>query len=321
MVNNILKQSKTFILKIFILIKILKIGATPPTVAYPIPLVPVLVFFMARNYEIFNLLKIVAFNSLFFNSINLWNHLNDAEDDLKSGRTEAKTLLDHQKLTLGVITLSYLGSLLLVWSYGNFQIAILFAICFLITWLYSDKVVVGRIVPRLKEHYIGELFTYLVVTPVFPSIIWLMASSEFNLRGLGFVVVTSTYYLSGMLLKDLKDISSDLQSGYKTLAVVFSPQSLLKTSISLNFVAHAFIVVFVLLGIFEIWFIAGALTLVSLLNVVLKLRAVDWQISIKTANIIKKYVIISPLSITLLVFTSFGVMLYCSLLDVLSQSK
>lgn len=308
MPNNILKQSK-----IFILIKILKIGTTPPTILYPIPLIPILVFFMARNYEIFNLLKIVVFTSLFFNSINLWNHLNDAEDDLKSGRTEAKTLLDHQKLTLSVITLSYLGSLLLVWSYGNFQIVILFAMCFLITWLYSDKMVVGRIVPRLKEHYIGELFTYLVVTPGFMSILWLMVSSEFNLRGLGFVLVTSTYYLSGMLLKDLKDISSDLQSGYKTLGVIFSPQSLLKASISLNFVAHAFIIGFVLLGIFEIWFIAGALTIILLLNVVLKLRAVDWQISIKTANIIKRYVIISPLSIALLVFASFGVMLYYSI--------
>jgi len=318
MVDSILKQRKIFIHKIFILIKILKMGTVPPTVAYPIPLVPILAFFMAKNYEIFNLLKIIAFTSLFFNSINLWNHLNDAEDDLKSGKTEAKMLLDHQNLTLTVIILSYLGSLLLIWSYGNFQIVMLFIICFLTTWLYSDKMIVGRIVPRLKEHYIGELFTYLVVTPVFPSILWLMASSEFNLRGLGFVVITATYYLSGMLLKDLKDISSDFQSGYKTLGVIFSPQSLLKASISLNFIAHAFIIVFVFLKIFEIWFIVGALTVILLLKIVLKLRIVDWQISIKTADIIKKYVIVSPLSITLLVLASFGIMLYYPLVDVLS---
>ncbi|WP_456467637.1 UbiA family prenyltransferase [Archaeoglobus sp.] len=279
-------------------------GAVPPTVAYPLPLVPLLAFFMAGNHESFNLLKIIAFTSLFFNSINLWNHLNDAEDDLKSGKTEAKTLLDHQNLTLCVILLSYLGSLLLIWFYGNFQIAVLFIICFLTTWLYSDKKIVGRIIPRLKEHYIGELFTYFIVTPVFPSILWLMASSEFSLRGVGFVVITATYYLSGMLLKDLKDISSDLQSGYKTLGVVFSPQSLLKASISLNFVAHTFIVVFVFLKIFEIWFIAGALTITLLFKVVSELKMVDWQISIKTADIIKKYVITSPLSITLLVLAS-----------------
>ena len=97
-------------------------------------------------------------------------------------------------------------------------IFIFFSIWLMITWLYSDNIFMGKIFGlRLKTHYIGEIITYGIAYPSYTLSIWLIYS-DLNISGITVALVFMFLGLSGVLIKDLKDISGDRKAGLEHLA-------------------------------------------------------------------------------------------------------
>jgi 4-hydroxybenzoate polyprenyltransferase len=82
---------------------------------------------------------------------------------------------------------------------------------------------------RLKQHYIGELITYSIATLMYTLSIWLVYS-DLNSKAIIMTIAVFFFSISGLLLKDIKDISGDKKAGLKTFGVVFPPSQLLKYS-------------------------------------------------------------------------------------------
>jgi len=81
----------------------------------------------------------------------------------------------------------------------------------------------------LKDHYLGELIAYSIAMPAYTLSIWLVYS-DLNSIAIIITVAVFLFSISGLLLKDLKDISGDRKAGLKTLGVVFPPSMLIKYS-------------------------------------------------------------------------------------------
>ncbi|MBO8179235.1 MAG: UbiA family prenyltransferase [Archaeoglobus sp.] len=212
------------------ILKLFKIGSKPATIAYPLPLVSFLGFCLSG--DLISFVASYLFALFFFTAINLWNHVNDAEDDFRAGRAEAEFLIyKRTEATAFVISCYVVSSLLVFWGSKDKEIALLtFLISALLTWIYSDKIFIGRILRRLKEDYRTEILTYLITTMSFFLLFWTFFS-KVSMIGISFALVLSAIYLSGFFLKDIKDISADIEAGYRTLAVVFPPGTLLKFSV------------------------------------------------------------------------------------------
>jgi len=177
------------------------------------------------------------------------------------------------------------------------------------TWLYSDKMFAGRYIRRLKEDYRTELLTYIFVTFAFFSLIW-MFFSPINQRGIAFAVITSLFYISGVFLKDIKDITADTLAGYRTLAVVFKPQTLFKISATFNVLTLLLILFFSVTGIFPVIGGLTALVLIPVLWAVYSIGKRGWLLSLETVRYIKVYTFSYPLSLTLLGVLSLVVQHY-----------
>ena len=135
----------------------------------------------------------------------------------------------------------------------------------MITWWYSDNIFLKKIFGfRLKTHYIGELLTYGIAYPAYTVSIWLIYS-DLNISIIALALSFSFFGISGVLLKDLKDISGDRKAGLKTLGVIFSPSKLLFISCFFLILYYFVILDSIVLGIFDkgmlfvivpfIWFI------------------------------------------------------------------
>ncbi|MFZ2412123.1 MAG: hypothetical protein WAW23_11175, partial [Candidatus Methanoperedens sp.] len=74
-----------------------------------------------------------------------------------------------------------------------------------------------------------ELITYGISYPSYALTIWLIYS-DLNTSGIALALAFSFLGISGVLLKDLKDISGDRTTGLKTLGVIFAPSKLLYIS-------------------------------------------------------------------------------------------
>jgi 1,4-dihydroxy-2-naphthoate octaprenyltransferase len=219
-------------------VELLKLCNTPATIISPFPLFAVTLFLIShKEFQISDLyiLFVGIVVSLFSNfGSNLWNHSNDIKEDIAQGK---KTVLmqdiSMQKRAPFISILLYACSILLVFYLSNeFKrpIYIYFLIWSLATWWYSDNLILKKVVGfRLKDHYIGELITYSIAWPMYTLSIWLIYS---DLNILGIMIAISFFFLSisGMLLKDLKDISGDRAAGLKTFGVVFSPSQLIRYS-------------------------------------------------------------------------------------------
>ncbi len=286
--------------RVHIVYKLLKLGATPTTLVYPIPLIPIFAWLLA-SASVLDLFVVVAFVSLFYNAINLWNHLNDLEEDLAAGKSGSQVLVQVRDKVKTLVIILYLVCFFIVLIQSKTQsAALLYVVVAAVTWLYSDKIYFKRISGfRLKEKYQWELLTYIVVPPAFFALIWALIS-VFSYRAMAFVSVSSIYYLSGALLKDLKDISSDMEAGYATLAVVFDPQILFKTSLLLNFLNHA-LIVFFSMAYLPIGCIFGSLTFFVLLKVLLDMRRYGWRLGSEVYNTLKLYPLVYPTSYLLMV--------------------
>lgn len=100
----------------------------------------------------------------------------------------------------------------------------------IVTWWYSDNLILKKVTGfRLKDNYVGEFVAYSIAWPAHTLSIWLVYS-YLNSRGIIITVAFFFFYLSGLLLKDLKDISGDRKAGLKTFGVVFPPSQLIRYS-------------------------------------------------------------------------------------------
>ena len=285
--------------------KIIKLSATPPSIVFPYPLVPLLALSLSCS-KIANFMVSLVFVSTYCGATNLWNHLNDAEIDIKFGREEFKLLLDVKSYLVAFIVILYILALISVFYFSfNPQTAcILFGISLILTWMYSDRILIGKSFRRFKEHYVTEILTYLVVLPSSSIVLWSLFS-EINMRGIAFALLVTFVYFSLIVLKDIKDLSADEYAGYKTLAVVFPVRSLFKLSIFLGLVCYVFVLVYCLEHVFPPLNLLGLLSLSLFFHSTFKIREGDWRITIGKIKYIKEYVSSYLLFIVLLILANF----------------
>ncbi|MCG2737656.1 MAG: UbiA family prenyltransferase [Candidatus Methanoperedenaceae archaeon] len=219
-------------------VELLKLCNTPASIISPIPLFAISLFLISRkDISIFDLpiLSIGITVSILSNfASNLWNHCNDLKEDKAQGKITILTQdSSMQKLALFIAIFLYLCSLLFVYYLSielNRPIFLYFLIWALATWWYSDNLILKKIFGfRLKEHYIGELVTYGIAWPMYTFSIWQIYSDP-NVTGVLISVAFFFISISGLLLKDLKDISGDRKAGLQTFGVVFSPSRLIQYS-------------------------------------------------------------------------------------------
>lgn len=219
-------------------VELLRLCNTPASIISPLPLFAISLFLISRkDLFVFDLplLLIGITVSLLSNfAANLWNHCNDLKEDMAQGK---KTILTQdpsmQKLALFIAILFYASSLLFVYYLSielKRPIYLYFLIWALATWWYSDNLILKKIFGfRLKEHYTGELVTYGIAWPMYTISIW-QIYSDLNATGVLISVAFFFISISGLLLKDLKDISGDRKACLRTFGVVFSPSKLIRYS-------------------------------------------------------------------------------------------
>jgi 4-hydroxybenzoate polyprenyltransferase len=284
---------------------LLKVGSKPINIAYPLPLTSFLAFSLS-NSGILEFAISYVFCFFFFTAINLWNHVNDAEDDARDGREHAIFLLKNRRKAVIFVLFFYAFSALMI-SLAKDAIAVpLFLICSILTWIYSDKIFLGKKIRRFKEDYRTEILTYIIVTPSFALTLWTFFSPV-NSIGLFFATIFALLYISGVLLKDIKDYSADTLAGYKTLAVVALPSTLFTLSFSIFFIT---IFVVVMLSILEVCpkpLILTSFMFVPLLYSALSVKKANWVISLENLHAIKIYVFSYPATIFLMAILSLKV--------------
>jgi 4-hydroxybenzoate polyprenyltransferase len=165
---------------------------------------------------------------------NLWNHTNDLKEDIAQGKKTVLTLNLVSKRTSVVLSMMLYGiSAVIIYCMSiklKRPVVPFFLVWLVITWWYSDDIFLKKIFRfRLKTHYIGEIITYGIAYPFYAMSIWLIYS-DLNSQGIALSLAFSFLGISGVLLKDLKDISGDRKAGLRTLGVIFSPSKLLNIS-------------------------------------------------------------------------------------------
>ena len=224
------------------LINIIKYSAKPPTIFYPLPIVPLLIVGFARG-DIYDAIFVVAFTSLFYSALNLWNHVNDYKEDFKAGKD---TPFIHEKVrkitTLYVFFAYVLAAVIYTLSSHTHYGKLAFFTVLILTFLYSDNVVTKL---RLKKHYVTELLTYFICIPLFISSLYDLVS-PIDSTGAFLALVLLPFLISTVFIKDLKDITEDKEAGWKTLGVVFEAENLVKLFFYSNVVFYLLFSLFLL---------------------------------------------------------------------------
>ncbi len=176
----------------------------------------------------------VAISLLSSFASNLWNHTNDLKEDMAQGKKTVLTLniVSHKTAIVLSVLLYVISTIIVLYASIKFErpIYLFFLVWAVVTWWYSDNVFLRRLFGfRLKTHYIGEIVTYGIAYPAYALTIWLIYS-DLNTSGIALALAFSFLGISGVLLKDLKDISGDRKAGLKTLGVIFTPSKLLYIS-------------------------------------------------------------------------------------------
>jgi len=273
------------------ILRVIKESFKPLTIAYPIPIFPVIIGLNSTG--IYGAVIATVVNWIFYPAINLWNHVNDAEDDFKAGKNTP--FLDRRavEIAIFIIFLCYLISGFLVFKLSKSIGFIFFIVLAIITFLYSDKKITKI---RLKSHYIGELLTYLISIPLYGLILWDL-SSPVNLKGIILAITLTPLAISTVFLKDLKDIREDREAGLKNLGVVFSPELLLKLF------SFSIFLYYILLILFSIKY--NYFALISLIPLIFhviafnEFRKEKWLITLKISGKLK-LAVYSALTSTLL---------------------
>jgi 1,4-dihydroxy-2-naphthoate octaprenyltransferase len=218
--------------------ELLRLCNTPASIISPVPFFAIAIFLASHNdfnYYGFQILFIGIFVSLLSNfASNLWNHCNDLKEDIAQGK---KTILTQDPSMLKIAIISaiflYVVSFFIVYQLSlevQRPIHIYFLVWAIATWCYSDNLILKKVTGfRLKEHYIGEFITYGIAWTMYTLSIWLIYS-EITMTGEIIIIAFFFFSISGLLLKDLKDISGDRKAGLRTFGVVFSPSKLIRYS-------------------------------------------------------------------------------------------
>ncbi len=249
--------------------------------------------------------------SLFSNfASNLWNHTNDLTEDRLQGKKTVLTLniVSHKTAICLSMLLYAISAILAFYASIKFEkpIYLFFLVGAVISWWYSDKVFLRRLFGfRLKTHYIGELVTYGIAYPSYALTIWLIYS-DLNTSGIALALAFSFFGISGVLLKDLKDISGDRQAGLKTLGVKFTSSKLLYISCLFLILYYIVILDSIVLKVFSagmllviipfIWFIK---------NTFYYFHRKGWKLEFKDYRSIKTMMISTYLSLIVLGIGAF----------------
>lgn len=303
MIKLLSKLNKQFFIYIF---EIVKLSATPPSIIYPYPLLQLLAFSLSGTHNFWLYIKSIIASFIFLAGINLWNHVNDIEEDHLSRKKHI--LVEKQEVRRYVLTVSpllYLTSFLLfaAWMVDKRGI-IAFAMASFVTWIYSDRILLGKKIRRWKDFYLTEILTYVIAIPSFTTAIWTLFA-PISPKCIAFSIVILFFMLSGMFLKDLKDITGDKLAGLKTLGVVFSPGQLIKSSILLVMLYYLSITVFSLSGVFSFQCIASVIPLTGLLYTINHFVSSDWEISLNSLIPIKVMIYTNLTSLMILTLISF----------------
>jgi len=219
-------------------IEILKLCNTPATIYSPLPLFAISLFLISRRelliYDIPIMFAGIVVSWLLTFPSNLWNHCNDLKEDIAAGKETILTQNDSMRKTaLLLAVLLYVCSLLFSYYLSNeFKRPIyLYTLIWIIaTWWYSDNLILKKVIGfRLKDHYMGEFIAYGIAMPMHTLSVWLVYS---DLDSTALIITVASFFLniSGLLLKDLKDISGDRKAGLKTFGVIFPPSQLIRFS-------------------------------------------------------------------------------------------
>lgn len=223
---------------------------------------------------------------------NLWNHTNDIKEDVLQKKKTVLTQKFVSYKTTTIISLFLYGISMILISYISIMlekpIFIFFSIWLIITWLYSDNIFLGKIFGfRLKTHYIGEIITYGIAYPSYTLSIWFIYSDQ-NISGIAIALVFMFLGLSGVMLKDLKDISGDRKAGLRTLGVKFDPSKLLLAScifIILYYITILYLIFFRILNLNMILVILPFVWFLQ--NTFYHFHKKGWRIDINDINSIR----------------------------------
>jgi len=242
---------------------IMQLCITPSATLYFYPLFSIVLFFIANGFlyplDVSHFYPLILGIGIALFSIfgtNMWNHSNDIREDMAHGKNNVLTQGLVKRRTIMILAIIfYMISLVTIYILSemlNRPIFPFFLIWCVVTWWYSDNFIFKKIFGfRLKDHYVGELVTYIIACPTFTFSIWLIYT-DMDVRGLALALIFVFYGISGLLLKDLKDISGDRAAGLKTFGVVFLPSQLLFLSSILLILYYLSIITFTVLEIFNI---------------------------------------------------------------------
>lgn len=280
------------------LIEVFKLSTTPPTIIYPIPILAFLVFSVS-NQNVESLILAIVFSSIFYAGVNLWNHVNDIEEDILAGKRNI--LIESpriRKLVAILVVFLYLTSFTIVYFKSNDGLPSFLA-CSIVTWIYSDKMIFGRFIRRWKEHYITEVLTYVIAIPTFTLTLWSLFD-KISLKAIALSISITFLMLFGTFLKDIKDATGDELAGLRTLAVVFSPSKLLKVSVIMLWLYYISILVFIILKIFSFLTILAVGSFLLLLYSTYMYLRNNWKITVRIIKPIK--IMISSTILSLILF-------------------
>lgn len=267
---------------LFKFLEVIKLSAKPATIIYPYPILPLLIFSHSGIFELLSLLKAIVFSFVFCSGVNLWNHVNDIKEDSLGGKRNIITESQKIRKIVAVISLlHYVTSfcLAIFWSV-DLRGVVVFTAAILATWMYSDRILFGRYIGRLKDFYLTEVLAFVVSFPSFILMVWTLFT-QLSIKSIAFSVTISLFMLSGTFLKDIRDVTGDKLAGLKTLGVVFGPESLLKTSFLILFLYYVSLIIFTTFGIFPKSTFAAVMFLVGVVYATIRFKSNGWQVTIE----------------------------------------
>ncbi|OKY78993.1 MAG: 4-hydroxybenzoate polyprenyltransferase family prenyltransferase UbiA [Candidatus Methanohalarchaeum thermophilum] len=275
----------------------LELSIIPPHVYFPILILYFFIFILTEGIPsnvLGRFLIVFLFGLINSMSITFFNNVSDYEEDKIKGK---RNLVTEEILSIdvGIYLSMFLYLIGLVFSVVlscsiDYFIIVPYVVFSFFTWWYSDRFFLGNFFGfRLKENYLTELITYLVTFPCFSLSGWLIMT-DLDMKVFLIVFLFTTLVISFMLLKDIKDLSSDKKSGISSFAVVYDISTLLKTSSYLNIVFY-FGLIYLGLRNYLSWGVFFILLPLAffLKEVYYPLRSKKWKISMEMRGIVKKY--------------------------------
>jgi len=270
------------------LLAVLRLSAKPATIFYPYPVLALIVFSLSGTNDFLSLIRAIVFSFIFYSGVNLWNHVNDVKEDIMGGKKTVITENPRIRRILSVtVPVQYLVSLWLVVIWVRDLIGVVaFILAFFVTWVYSDRILIGKIIKRWKDNYLTELLSFVTFFPSFTLVLWTFFRPV-SYTGIALAVTMTFFLLSGTFLKDIRDITGDSKAGLRTLGVVFSTETLVKASFLMLILFYLSISLFTVLGFFPPVALSSLLFSMGVLYTIKKFVDNHWKISTELIGIFR----------------------------------